>query len=265
MTNGIPGLDPADNRIDGKVALITGVAGGQGRAASILFARAGASVVGCDLVVDGTAETARLVREAGGVMSTLAPCDVSDPAAVAELIEHAVSRFGGLDIVYPNAATARFGAVESFSLEDWRFTLRQELETTFLTCQTAWPALVERGGGSIITVGSIAGHRGSKLFATAAHAAAKGAVIALTRQLAIEGAPHGIRANSISPGPVRTPAMAAALVDAEMAAAVAQGPLLDRIGEPADVAHTALFLASSAAAWITGVDIRVDGGMTAWA
>jgi meso-butanediol dehydrogenase / (S,S)-butanediol dehydrogenase / diacetyl reductase len=150
--------------------------------------------------------------------------------------------------------------VTSTSMEDWSFTLRNELDLIFTVTKAAWPHLLARGGGSIINTASVVAHRASG--GMLAHAAAKGGVLALTRQLAAEGADHGIRCNSISPGAIETPATAAVLASFTGPDGGRRIPIpLGRFGRPEDVAHLALFLASDESEWVTATDYVVDGGV----
>ncbi len=251
-------------RLAGKVALITGTGGGMGRAAAILFAREGAQVVGCDLNAVASAETVELARAAGGEMTAMAPVDLGDPAAAAAWVDQAAARYGGIDVLYNNASAIRMAPIDQLTVEDWRFTLRNELDTVFFVTRAAWPHLISRGGGSIINVGSIAAIRGVEFIEQNAHSAAKAGCVALTLQFVAEGRGHGIRANTISPGLIHTPATDPLLSDPPE---VFQRMVLDRIpmgrvGQPADIAKAALFLASDDAEWISGANIVVDGGLT---
>ncbi|HEY7206734.1 MAG TPA: SDR family NAD(P)-dependent oxidoreductase [Gaiellaceae bacterium] len=249
-------------RLDGKVALISGTAGGIGRAAAVLFAREGATVVGCDLNVDGALETVELVREAGGVTMTSAqPVDAADEPAVRDWIDGAAAAHGGIDVLYNNAGLTRFAPVEDVAREDWAFTLRNEVDVVFLACKHVWRHLRARGGGSVVNVGSTAGLRGSLTLDRTAHSAAKGAVIALTRQLAAEGARHGIRVNAVSPGMTVTPQTRPLFDDpGHPISRVADHIPLGRPGTPEDVARCALFLASDESSYVTGANLVVDGG-----
>lgn len=248
-------------RLEGRVALISGTGGGQGRAAALRFVADGAIVVGCDVNVDADAETARLVAEVGGVMTTMV-CDLGDPEGAKSWIDKAVSDHGRIDIVYNNASAAKFGSIAELSVEDWRFTIRNELDLVFLTTKYAWPHLTKQGG-VIINVASTAGWQGSRGNGTVAHNATKGGVIAMTRQMALEGAPVGIRANSISPGFIVTPGTRTFVENPAVRAQLTNNIPLARPGEPEDVVGMAAFLASDEAAFITGADIIIDGGTTA--
>ena len=245
-----------------KVALITGTGGGQGRAAALRFAAAGARVVGCDLKSAGNRETLALVHAAGGVMVGMEPVDLADPAQASRWIEEAAALHGRIDILYNNASSARFAPFESFPVEDWQYTVRNELDLVFYVTRCAWRWLQKRGG-VVINTASVAGIAGSGP-GGAAHAATKGAVIALTKQLAMEGAPHGIRVVAISPGFIDTPATAPLVADAQARDLLLARSLIKRVGQPEDIAGVALFLASEDAAFMTGANVVVDGGRVAW-
>jgi NAD(P)-dependent dehydrogenase (short-subunit alcohol dehydrogenase family) len=252
-------------RLAGKVALITGTANGQGRAAALAFAREGAAIVGCDLKTDESDETVELVSSIGGQMTSMHPVDLGDSATARGWVEDAAAVHGGFDVLYNNASAARFNPIPETTDEDWHFSIRNELDLVFYACSAAWPHLVRRGGGSIINTGSISGM--SALPATPgnfAHAAVKGAVIAMTRELALEGGPHGIRANTISPGMIESPATAPALAaDPSFRENHLAAIMLSRTGRPEDVAELAVFLAGDESAWVTGANMVVDGGFTA--
>ncbi|MFF5078224.1 SDR family NAD(P)-dependent oxidoreductase [Actinoplanes sp. NPDC000266] len=251
-------------RLAGKVALITGTAGGQGRAAALLFAAEGAIVAGTDLDAGGAEETVELVRAAGGVMDSTHPLDLNDEGGVRDWVDTAAQRHGGIDVVYNNAGATRFAPIAETTYAEWSFTLRNELDIVFLVTKHAWPHLIARGGGSILLVGSTAGTTGSLTNNRIAHTATKGGVIAMTRQLAAEGARHGIRANCVSPGMIRTPATEADLLapDHPMRT-IAEAIPLGRIGVPEEVARCALFLVSDEASYVTGANLMVDGGWSA--
>lgn len=249
-------------RLGGKVALITGTAGGQGRAAALAFAAEGASVAGADLKVGDNQETVALVRDAGGEMASFEPVDLGDPSAAQEFVDAAANHFGGVDIVYNNASAARFAPFPALTVEDWQYTIRNELDLVFYVSKAAWPHLVDRGGGVIINTASTAGLAATSVL-TGAHSAAKGGVIALTRQMAFEGAVHGIRVVCISPGPVDTPGTADALNDPQGRAQLEGMTMLRRVAAATEIASVAAFLASGDASFMTGTNVVVDGGMTA--
>jgi meso-butanediol dehydrogenase / (S,S)-butanediol dehydrogenase / diacetyl reductase len=246
-------------RLNNKIAFITGAAEGQGRAAAELFAREGALVVGCDLRTEALAATAAAVRAAGGRMLADAPLDLCDAAAAAGWIERGVAAAGGIDILYNNAAFVRFEPFGDATPQNWDHALRHELDIVYHVTRAAWPHLIRRGGGAIVNTASASALRGNPRLGAAAHAAAKGGVIALSQQLAAEGAAHGIRVNVISPGAIATPQTQWM---ADQAERVRAGIPLGRWGQPADIAFCALFLASDEASWITAANFVVDGGIT---
>jgi meso-butanediol dehydrogenase/(S,S)-butanediol dehydrogenase/diacetyl reductase len=228
-------------RLAGKVCFITGTAGGQGAAAAELFAAEGATVVGCDIKVDGI--------------------DLADPEQAAGWIERGVAEADGIDVLYNNASATRVGRFEDVTWDDWQFTIRNELDLIFTVTKAAWPHLIARGGGQVINTASVSAHRGALFQEQAAHGAAKGGVLSLTRHLAASGARHGIRVNAISPGLTRTPQIEHLLEDPEHPMhAIAGGNPLGRMAEPEDVARVALFLASDDAAYVNAAEIVVDGG-----
>jgi NAD(P)-dependent dehydrogenase (short-subunit alcohol dehydrogenase family) len=251
--------------LDGKVVLITGTGGGQGRVAALTFAREGAKVIGCDIKPDGNDETIDLVRQANGEMTGIAPVDLTDPEQVERFVEDAAAAYGGLDAVYNNAAMQYFGPMPDFSIEAWRGTMAGELDIPFFVTKFAWPHLVSRGGGVIINVASVAGLIAHEVPPMVAHTAANAGVIAMTRQFALEGAPHGIRAVAISPGPTLTPASDRDLGDNQaLRDAITRKTLLKRFAQPEEVVELAAFLASDRASYITGANYAVDGGASAW-
>jgi meso-butanediol dehydrogenase/(S,S)-butanediol dehydrogenase/diacetyl reductase len=250
-------------RLDGKVALITGTGGGQGRAAAIRFAQEGALVVGCDLFKEGNLETVATVETAGGTMTGMAPVDLSDPEAAKAWVHEAAAIHGRIDVLYNNASSPRFVLMPDLSVEDWQYTIRNELDLVFYVTKCAWPYLAERGG-VIINTASTSAHVATANVGMAAHCAAKGGVLALTRVFAADGAAHGIRAVSISPGAIKTPGSIKEFFHRPGAEQAVIGQLLaNRVGLPEDVAALAAFVASDEAEFMTGVDVLMDGGLTA--
>ncbi|MGX7673953.1 SDR family NAD(P)-dependent oxidoreductase [Plantactinospora sp. DSM 117369] len=251
--------------LDGKVVLVTGTGGGMGRTAALVFAREGAKVVGCDIQAAGNDETVELVRRGGGEMTGIAPVDLTEPEQTRQFVENAAAAYGGLDVVYNNAASLRFGPMPDFSVEDWRATITGELDIPFFVSKFAWPHLVRRGGGVIINVASMAGMIAGEVPPMVGHCAANAGIIGMTRQLALEGAPHGIRVLAISPGPVLTPASDRDLGDNQAARdAITSKTLLKRFAQPEEVVELAAFLATDRASYLTGSNFPVEGGATAW-
>ncbi|MCJ2188441.1 SDR family NAD(P)-dependent oxidoreductase [Novosphingobium beihaiensis] len=256
---------PVAGRLAGKVAVITGAGAGQGREIALLFARAGAKVAGCDVDTASIEETRALAGKEGLDLD-LSVQDATDPAQMAAWIDGVAARHGGIDILYNNAGSARFAPFADMSLDDWHYTLKLELDIVFVPTQAAWRHLVARGGGSIINIGSIAGMRGAQVvqgFGNSAHATGKGGIIGLTPQLAAEGAPYGIRVNTISPGPIVTQASSAVIESNPAFRELFEGMTpLGRTGDPVDVAYAGLFLASDESRFVTGINLPVDGGAT---
>lgn len=257
------------DELKGKVALISGAGGGQGRAAAFAFCRAGASVVGCDTDAERAQETVDLVRAAGGVIRSVHPVDVADPAGAARWVVDAVENFGGIDILYNNAGrNFTVGPLADSTLEQWDSTIRNELTIVYVSTMAAWPHLVARGGGVIINTASMSGHAEFRPMRSAAHGATKAGVIALTKMMAAEGIEHGIRAVSISPGMVWSPSIQRLAASEEPARkGIADGIRakipMGRAAACEEIASVALFLASPGASYINGADILVDGGMVA--
>jgi meso-butanediol dehydrogenase/(S,S)-butanediol dehydrogenase/diacetyl reductase len=244
-------------RLDGKVALMTGTGGGQGRAAALRFISEGALVVGCDLNAAGNDETIQLVEAAGGHMVGMAPVDLGDPNDAKAWVDEAAAVHGKVDILYNNAGGGRHGPIEEITIDDWRFTMRNEVDLVFFVTKFAWPHL-KQSSGVVISTASVAAHVGLQHLVP--HCTGKGAVLAMSRAFAAEGAPDGIRAMSISPGPVDSPATAGLMRDDARARAWADTTIMKRVGTVDEIAAVAVFLASDEAAYMTGCDIAVDGG-----
>ena len=229
-------------RLDGKRVLVSGTGGGIGRATARLCAREGALVIGCDLDPETAQETVDLVRAAGGRMDSVAPVDLATEKGARAWVDQAADLAGGVDVLVNNASAIRFGPISGLSFKDWSFTIRHELDIVFLVTRAAWPHLVAAGGGAIVNVASISASRGAFFMPQNAHGAAKGGVLALTYQLVIEGGPHRIRVNAVSPAMTETPHTSPLLADPDgpAGAIVARVPL-GRWGQPEDVAYAILF------------------------
>jgi NAD(P)-dependent dehydrogenase (short-subunit alcohol dehydrogenase family) len=228
----------------------------------VLFAEHGAVVVGCDINAEQNNETSKLVAEAGGTMHGYAPVDLGDPEQAETWVEDAASLYGRIDVVYNNASAAKFAPFGEIDIDDWRFTMRNEVDLVFFVTRFAWKYLIKQGG-VVINTASVSGHAGTHAAPQVSHSAAKGAILAMTKQLAVEGAKYGVRAVSISPGVIESPATKPFLEDPTARGVMLGDALIQRAGQPVEVAQMALFLASDAASYITGSDFLVDGGRMA--
>lgn len=251
-------------KLENKVAVITGAASGIGREAMRLFAAEGATVVAADVNADGHAAIED-VRTRGGE-AVFVHGDVSEAAVAARAVETALDRYGRLDILYNNAGIAPLGQdgmITNIDEKSWDDVLRVNLKSVFQCCKAAIPVMAEHGGGSIINTASVTallGHIGQD-----AYTASKGAIIALTRSLAVEYGAQKIRVNVICPGVVRTALtelLWSDLVPKEVFDGVRRAHLT-RLGTPEDIARAALFLASDDAAFVTGAVFAIDGGFSA--
>jgi len=250
-------------RLEGKVALITGAGNGMGRAASLLFASEGARVVVVDAATDAGAATVAAVTDRGGD-AAFVEADVSDEPQVEAMVEFSTSTYGALHVLYNNAGIfpADDGGVTETAVETWDRVMDVNLKGVWLGCKHAVPALVESGGGSIVNVASFVALMGAAT-PQIAYTASKGGVLAMTREVAVEHARRGIRANALCPGPIDTPMLRELMSDPEWARRRLAHIPMGRPGRPDELAKAALFLASDDSSYMTGATLVVDGGITA--
>lgn len=248
-------------RLSGRVAVVTGAGAGIGQGCALMFAAQGATVIAIDRDLDALAETA---AQANGTLLTR-QCDLLDEAGTNAMVEQIGREHGRIDILMPAAAISLFNWIEEMSYADWQRTLSGELDIVFLVTRAAWPWLKQSGSASIINFASANAHMTLEGSAALAHCAGKGGVLAMTRQLAMEGAAHGIRANTISPGMILTQQTRKHMAAVpEIREAALRRSMLKQLGEPDDIAWCATWLASAESRFVTGADICIDGGATAW-
>jgi NAD(P)-dependent dehydrogenase (short-subunit alcohol dehydrogenase family) len=247
-------------RLDGRVALITGGGSGMGKVAAELFAREGARVVLTDVADEaGEAAAAGIGDDAAYVHA-----DVSNETDADGMVRAAVDRFGGLDILYNNAGVMLpdDGSVDATSEAIWDTTLAVNVKGVAFGCKYGIPAMLERGGGSIINVASFVAWVGAATSQTA-YTSSKGAVLAMTREIAVEYARRGIRCNALCPGPIETPLLIQLLSDEQKRQRRMVHIPMGRLGRAEELARAALFLASDDSSYMTGASLIVDGGLTA--
>lgn len=248
--------------LEGKTALITGAGSGIGREAALLMAGAGADVVVCDLDAEGGAQTVAQIEAAGGSAAFVA-ADVSRAADIEAAIGVAMER-GGLHVLFNNAGIFpdADGSPPDTTEEVWDLVMNVNLKGVFLGCKYGIPAMIESGGGSIINTASFVAVLGAAT-SQIAYTASKGGVLAMTREIAVEYARQGLRANALCPGPVNTPLLEEFLSDPkEKAKRIVHIPM-GRLAEASEIARAALFLASPASSYVNGSTFLVDGGITA--
>jgi len=250
-------------RLAGKVALVTGAGSradgiGNGRAAAVLFAREGARVLLVDQRRAAAEDTLRLIGAEGGEAAVF-EADVTRSEDCRAMVADAVGRWGRLDILDNNVGIAGRATVVDVNEDDWDHLMRVNVTSMMLACKHAVPAMEQGGGGAIVNISSVSALRPRGL---TPYSVSKGAVIALTRAMAIDHAPQGIRVNCIAPGPVYTPMVYADGMSAEVRERRRQASPLGIEGSGWDIGYAALFLVSDEARYITGVVLPVDGGVT---
>jgi NAD(P)-dependent dehydrogenase (short-subunit alcohol dehydrogenase family) len=247
-------------RLDGKVAVITGAAGGIGREAALLFSAEGAQVCVADVLEDEGERTAAECRDA-----FFTRVDVTDPASVQAMYAATAERYGGIDVLYNNAGImpADDASILETDPDAWQRVQDVNVKGVFLCCKHGIPHLLERGGGSVINVASFVALMGAAT-SQISYTASKGAVLSMTRELAVEFARRGVRVNALCPGPVETPLLMRLFENDRAAYERRRVHLpMGRLAQAREIANGALFLASDEASYVTGATFAVDGGLTA--
>lgn len=260
------------DRLANKVTVVTGAGSGLGRASALRFAAEGAAVAVVDLNADAARATAAAVTADGGRAWAFA-LDVCDAEALATMVRDVNVQWGAIDVMYANAGVSGHSTALTCTRSEWDRVVSVNLTGSWLCSQAVLGGMIEQGSGSIILQASGAGLRG--IARTFAYAAAKGGIVSMCRQMAVDFGPSGIRVNTIAPGTIRTPMSEAAYVERLTRQGVQDASVDDallrvsstypmrRLGEVTDCANLALFLASDESAWITGVTFPLDGGLTA--
>src|ERR671924_1177208 len=247
-------------RLEGKVAVITGAGGGMGREAALLFCEEGAQVCVADVDAGAAEETASRARAAFAV-----EVDVADPDSVRRMYEQTAQRYGGIDVLYNNAGISPSddASILETEVDAWQRVQDVNTKGVYLCCRYGIPHLIERGGGSVINVASFVALAGAAT-SQISYTASKGAVLSMSRELAVEFARQGIRVNALCPGPVETPLLMRLFSETPGALErrLVHVPM-GRLAQAKEIAYGALFLASDESSYVNGATFLVDGGITA--
>jgi len=247
-------------RLKNKIAIITGAGSGIGRAIALAFSKEGAKIVIADWSEEGGKETTQQIKKQGGE-AVFVKTDVSNSGDIDEMVKTCLDNFGQIDILVNNAGIVKFGSLHEMSEEDWDQVLDVDLKSVFLGSKRVIPEMIKQGKGKIINITSIAGMVGFDK--TSAYCAAKGGMIALTKEMTLEYAPKKINVNCIAPGVIKTAMTKDMLADPATKQLLETSTLYPRLGEPEDIAGAAVYLASNESDFVNGEVLVVDGGWIA--
>ncbi len=247
-------------RLKDKIAIVTGSGRGIGRAIAIELAKEGAKIVVTSTNLEECKEVCEIINPLG-VETLCLKCDVSKKKEIDHLVTQTMDKFGKIDILVNNAGVVRQKPLTETTEEDWNFTIDINLKGPFLFCKAVVPHMIKQKSGKIISIASIAGEVGFPNIS--AYCASKGGVINLTRELALELAPHNINVNAIAPGVIETKMTEEMLKDSETRKALLAQTPMGRVGQPEEIGKAVLFLASDNASYVTGQTLAVDGGWLA--
>ena len=247
-------------RLESKVAIITGAGSGIGKATALTFAKEGAKVVVADWAEENGKQTVEEIKQQNGD-AIFVKTDVSKVSDVENMVKTCIEEFGRVDILYNNAGILKSSSLHEMSEKDWDQVIDVDLKSVFLGIKYVIPHMLKQGSGKIISTASVAGIVGFQNIG--AYCAAKGAIITLTKEMAMEYAPKNINVNCIAPGLIRTAMTKGMLEDPETKKHLEESTLYTRFGEPQDIAYAALYLASEESNFVNGITLVVDGGWVA--